>query len=115
MQNADRLVAGGRRQDVHAPALENAAQGKDIARIVIDEQDGASYQILIGAMQPLQHALLFKRQIGYQPVQEKCGFIEEPFGRLDPLYNDASRDGVQLRILLGRQLAAGEHHNGNVC
>ena len=110
----DRLLAGGRGQHAHAAALEHAAQREDVARIVVDEQHRAADQVLVGAVQPLQHPLLLGRQVGDHPVQEQRRLVEQALGRFDALDDDAARHGVQLRVLLGRQLAAGEHDDRNV-
>ena len=99
---------------MHAAAFQHARQREDIARIVVDQQHRAADQILVGAVQPLEHALLFGRQFGDDAVQEQRGFIQQTFRRFDALDHDAARHGVQLRILLGRQFAAGEHHHRNV-
>ena len=71
-------------------------------------------QVLVGAVQPLQHALLLGRQVGDHAVQEQRRLVEQPLGRFDALDHDAARHGVQLRILFGRQLAAGEHDDRQV-
>ena len=52
-------------------------------------------------VQPLQHALLLRRQVGDDAVQEQRGLVEQPLGRFDALHHDAARHGVQLRVLLG--------------
>ena len=53
-------------------------------------------------------------QVGDDPVQEQRGFVEQPLRQFDALDDDAARHRVQLRILLGRQLAAGEHDDRQV-
>ena len=47
-------------------------------------------------------------------MQEERGLIEQPLGRFDALHDDAARHGVQLGVLLRRQLAPGEHDDRNV-
>ena len=66
-------------------------------------------QILVRAVEPLQHALLFRRQIGHHAVQEQRRFVEQPLRQFDALDHDAARHGVDLGVLLGRQFAPGEH------
>ena len=83
-------------------------QREDIAGIVINKQHGAPDQIFVRRMQPLEHFLLARRQIGDDPMQEQRGFVEQALGRFDALDDDAARHRVQLRILLGRQFAPGE-------
>ena len=87
---------------------------EDVARVVVDQQHGAADQILVRAVEPLEHALLLGRQVGDDAMQEQRGLVEQPLRRLDALHHDAARHGVQLRVLLGRQLAAGEHHDRHV-
>ena len=65
-------------------------------------------------MQPLQHALLLGRQFGDDAVQEERRLVEQPLGQFDALDHDAARDGVELRVLLGRELAAGEDDDRQV-
>ena len=47
-------------------------------------------------------------------MQEQRRLVEQALGRFDALHHDAAGHGVQLRILLRRQLAAGEHHDRHV-
>ena len=65
-------------------------------------------------LQPLQHPLLLRRQVGHHAVQEQRGLVEQPLRRLHALDHDAARHGVQLGVLLGGKLAAGEHHDRHV-
>ncbi len=110
----DRLAAGRRGQHLHAAPFEHAAQREDVARVVVDQQHRPADQVLVGAVQPLDHALLVVRQVGDDAVQEQRGFVEQPLRRFDPLDDDAARHRVQLRILLGRQFAAGEDDDRQV-
>ena len=112
-QQGDRLAAGRRGQHVHAATLEHADEREDVARVVVDQQHLAADQILVGAGEPVEHALLLLRQFRDDPMQEQRRFVEQALGRFDALDHDAARHGVQLGILLGRQLPAGEHHDGN--
>ena len=89
-------------------------EGKYVARIVIDQQHRAVHEVFIGAVQTLEHALLGRRQIGDHPMQEQRGLIEQALRRFHSLDHDAARHGVQLRILIGGQLAAGEHHHRHI-
>ena len=61
-------------------------------------------QVLVGAVEPLQHALLLGRQVGDHAVQEQRGLVEQPLRRFDALDHDAARHGVQLRVLLGAKV-----------
>ena len=95
----NRLAAGGRRQHLHAAAFQHARQRKDVARVVIYQEHGSSHQILVGAVEPLQHALLFGRQIADDAMQEERGLIEQPFRRFNAFDHDAACHGVKLGIL----------------
>ena len=65
-------------------------------------------QRLVGAVQPLQHTLLFGREVGDNAVQEQRGFVEQAFRGLDVLDHNAPRHRVQQSILFRRQFAACE-------
>ena len=110
----DRLVAGRRGQHLHAAPLEHAAQREDVAGVVVDQQHRLADQILVGAVQPLEHPLLVGGQVGDDAVQEQRRLVEQPLGQLDALDDDAARHRVQLRVLLRRQLAAGEDDDRQV-
>ena len=112
METASR--PGRRRQHAHAAPLERARQREDVARVVVDHQHGAAGQHLVGAVQALQHALLVLGQVLGDLVQEERGLVEQPLGRGRALDHDRARHGVQLGVLLGRQVAAGEHHHRQV-
>ena len=58
--------------------------------------------------------LLLGRQVGDHAVQEERGLVEQPLGRLDALDHDAARERVQPRVLLGRELLAGEDDDRQV-
>ena len=47
-------------------------------------------------------------------MQEQRGLVEQALGRFDPLDDDAARHRVQPRVLLRRQLPAGEHHDRQI-
>ena len=85
---------------MHATPLQHARQGEDVAGVVIDQQHGAADQILVGAVEPLEHALLLGRQVGDDAMQEQRGFVEQTLGRFDPLHHDAACHGVQLGVFL---------------
>ena len=91
LEQVDRLAAGRRRQHLHAAPLQHAAQREDVARVVVDEQHRLADQILVGAVQPLEHALLFGGQVGDDAVQEQRGLVEQPLRRFDALDDDAAR------------------------
>ena len=110
----DGLAAGAGGKHVHSAALENAAEGEDVAHVVVDDQHLLAHQLLVGAMQPIQHVLLFARQIGDHAVQEQRGFVEQPLRRFDALHDHAASQRVQPRILFRRQFLAGEYHHGHV-
>ena len=99
---------------MHAAPLQHARQGEDVAGVVIDQQHGATDEILVGAVEPLEHALLLDGQVGDDAMQEQRGFVEQALRRFDPFHHDAARHGVQLGVFLRRQFAAGEHDHRHV-
>ncbi len=70
--------------------------------------------ILVGLVQALQHALLFLRKIADDTVQEQRRLVQQAFGRLNALDDDAARHRVQPRIFLRGQLAPREDDDRNI-
>ena len=68
--SAERLMPGGRRNHFHAAAFQDAAQGEDVAHVVVDYQHGLANEVVIGAMQAFDHLLLLLRKIGDNAMQE---------------------------------------------
>ena len=58
-------------------------------------------EVFVGAVQPLEHPLLVRRQVGDDAVQEQRGLVEQPLGRFDALDDDAARHRVQACVFLG--------------
>ena len=56
--------------DPHPAALENARQREDVAHVVVDDEHQLALQVVVGAVQPLEHPLLLGRQLGDDAVQE---------------------------------------------
>ncbi len=48
---------------------------------------------------------------GDRAVQEERGLVQQALGGFDALDHDAARHGVELRVLLGGELAASEDHH----
>ena len=46
-----------------------------------------AHQVIVGAVQPFEHLLLFRRQVSDYPVQEQGCLIQQPFRRLDALHH----------------------------
>ena len=114
IQKRHGLVAGGGGDHLHAAAFQNAAQRKDVAHVVVHHQHRLAHQVVVGAVQPLNHLLFLGRQVGDDAVQEQRRFVQQPLGRFDSLDHDAAGNGVQPRVFLGRQLLAGKYHDGQV-
>ncbi len=113
-QYGDRLAAGRRREHFHAAPFEYAAQGKDIARVIVDQQHRTPDQIFIRTVQALEHALLGLRQVSDNPMQEQRRLVQQALGRFHALDHDAARHGVQPRVFVGREFAPGEHHHRDI-
>jgi hypothetical protein len=110
----DRLLAGGGRQNPHPAPLQHAAQRKDVAGIVVDQENGSIDKVLIGTVQPLQHALLFGRQVGDDAVQEESGLVQQAFGRLHAFHDNAARHPMKPGIFFRTEFSSGEHDNRHV-
>ena len=54
------------------------------------------------------------RQIGDHAVEEERGLVQQPLGRLDVLEDDALGHRLELRLLVGGELLAGEDDHGHV-
>ena len=65
-------------------------------------------------MEPLEHGLLFRRQVGDDAVEEEGGLVQQPLGGLDIFEDDALGHRLELRLLLGGQILAGEDDHGHV-
>src|SRR5207247_2445753 len=70
-KHLDRLAPGGGGQNLHAAALQNAAQGEDVANVVVHHQHAFADQVIVGAVQALEHLLLRRGQIGHDAVEEE--------------------------------------------
>ena len=54
------------------------------------------------------------RQIGDDAVEEEGGLVQEPFGRLNVLEDDALGHGLEPRLIVVGKLLAGEDDDGQV-
>ena len=59
-------------------------------------------------MQPVEHGLLFRGQIGDDAVQEERGLVQQALRRFDILDDDAAGEHVQAGIFLRGKILAGE-------
>src|SRR4029079_3575967 len=100
--------------DPHAAPLEHAAEREDVAGVVVDQQNRAVDEVLIGAVETLQHALLFGGQVGHDAVQEEGGLVEQALRRLHAFHDDAARHRMEPGVLFGAELAAGKEDNRHV-
>ena len=64
----------------HASPLEHAAQREDVADVVVHHEHGLADEILVRAVQALEHLLLLGWQIRKDAVQEQRCFVEQPLG-----------------------------------
>ena len=85
-------------QNRHSAPFQHAAEREDVAHVVIHDQHLLSHQSVVGTMQPVQHFLLLRRQIGDHAMQEQRSLIEQPFGRLHAFDDHAARQRVQASI-----------------
>ena len=89
LEDLDGLAAVGRADHLHFLVLEQRRQGEDVARVVVDHEHLAAAQHLLGVVQPFQHGLLLRGQVGDDAVQEQGGLVQQPLGRLHVLEDDA--------------------------
>ena len=75
MDDLDGAAAIGCTDHVDLMVLEYGGQGEDVARVIIDHEDLFSVQDFVGTVQPFEHALLFRRQVGDDAVQKQGGFV----------------------------------------
>ena len=107
-------AAVGGADDLDLMSLEQGGECEDIAGVVVNHQHLASMEDLVGAVQPLEHHLLFLGQIGDDAVEEERGLVQEPFGRLDVLQDDALGHGLEPDLIVVGQILAGEDDDGQV-
>ncbi len=53
---------------MHAAPFEHAAQGENVARVVVDEQNRLTDEVLIRAVQPFEHTLHVIGQVPNYPM-----------------------------------------------
>ena len=114
LDDLDGLAAVGRADHLHVVVLEQRGQGEDVARVVVDHQHFAAAQDLVRAVQPLEHRLLLRRQVGDHAVQEQRRLVQQPLGRLHVLEDDALGHRLELGLLVGAQVLAGEDDDRHV-
>ena len=65
-------------------------------------------------MQPFEHSLLLRRQIGDDAVQEERGLVQQSLRRLDVFQDDALGHRLESRLLIGGEILAGEDDHGDI-
>jgi hypothetical protein len=75
-ENADRLLASVGGDDLHAVAFEHAGESEDVAHVVVDDEDLLALQGLVGLVEPFEHPLLLRGEIGDDAVEEERGLVE---------------------------------------
>src|SRR5262249_53887501 len=108
LYEGDGLLSGSRGDHLHVVPLEQTVEREDVADVVVDHQHLAPAERLITLVQPLDHLLLRRGQIGDHAVKEQGGLIQQPLGRAHPLQHDALGILTQLDLLLIGELAARE-------
>src|SRR5262249_5821818 len=114
IQRGDGFTTGAGGEHRKSSPLQNAAESEDVAHIVVHHQDLFAHQRIVGMVQPVEHLLFLGRKIGDYAVQEKRRLVQQTFGGFYSLYHHAARQLVQPRILVRRQLLAGEDYHRKV-
>ena len=65
-------------------------------------------------MQTVKHSLLFRRQIGNDPVQEESSLVEQSLGRLHALHHHTPRQTMEASVFIRGQLLASKDDNWQV-
>jgi hypothetical protein len=99
---------------MHPAPLEHAAEREDVARVVVDQQHSLADQILVRAVQPLDHLLFLGRKITDDAMQKQGRFVQQPLGRFDTLDHDATGHRMELGVFFRRQLASGKDDDRQV-
>ena len=108
----DRLPSRSGSEDLHAATFENAAECENVADVIVHHQHFFAHQSVIGAVQAIEHSLLFDRKIRNNAMQEQRCLVQQTFGRFDSLHHDASRQRVQTSVLFRRKLFPGKDDTG---
>ena len=98
----DGFAAGAGGQHRHSAALQHAAEGEDVAHVVVHHQHFLADQRVVGTVQPVEHLLLLRRQVGDDAMQEQRRFIQQALRRFHALHDDAAGQRVQAGVFLRR-------------
>ena len=114
LDHLDGVLTAGGAYHVHVLVFEQGCEREDVAGVVIDHQHFAAAQNFHRAMQPFQHGLLLRRQIGDDPVEEQRSLVQQPFRRTHILQNDALGHRLELCLFGGGQVPTSEddHRHG---
>ncbi len=100
LNQIDGLTPVGRAEHLHLLVLEHGRQREDIARVVVDNQHLALPQDVVRPVQPLEHLPLLIGQVSDDAVEEQRRLVEQPFGRLHVLQDNALRDDLEPRFFV---------------
>src|SRR5690348_11259755 len=100
LKRGDGFTSGAGGEYAHATALENAAEGENVAHVVVNDQNSFSDESFIGAVQAIEHALLFARQIGDHAMEEESGFVEQTLGGFHAFDDDATGERMQAHVFV---------------
>ena len=93
-------LSGLRAEHSHAAAFQHAAQRKDVANIIVDDENLLADEVFVRAVQPFEHPSFLFGKIGHDAMQEQRGLVQQPVRRFDTLDDDASRKRLEPRVLL---------------
>ena len=112
--DVDGLPAVGRADDIHLVVFEQGGQREDIADIVVDDQHLAAAQDLVGAVQPFDHVLLFRGRSATTRCRNSAVSSSNRSGDWTSLRTMLLAIDLELRLFLGGQFLAGEHHDRQI-
>ena len=109
-----RFCAGGGGEHLHAAAFERCSKREDVAHIVVHHEHGRPTRSSSERWNRSSMCCFSGGRSENDAVQEERGLVQQALGRFHAFDDDAARDGVQPRVLVGRQFLAGEDHDWHV-
>ena len=92
-------------------ALQGAGEGKDVADVVVDDENPLAHQGGVRAPRLLQQPPLRLGQGRLDPVEEQRRRVKQALGGRDRLDDEGLGQPPQLLFLLPRQVARGVQDN----
>ena len=94
-------------QDAHPAGLEHAADGEQVAHVVVDQQRRPLREEGVGRLDASEHLALVRRQPGLAAVQVQRRLEQQPLRRGRVLDDDRLGVAAKARLVASRQRLAG--------